>query len=132
MRTSSPRFGAIHRLAPRNDAREQGGSIVPTTNSSLREQNLKANLSLYELAVDTASPRQIPLELLTLAENTPDFVAAADVQGKILYLNPAARQMLGLDPHASVAPLELADLHPVWASVLVLGDGIEMALLDGS
>ncbi len=105
---------------------------MPTTNSSLREQNLRANLSPYELAVDTASPRQIPLELLTLAENTPDFVAAADVQGNILYLNPAARQMLGLDPHASVEPLQLADLHPVWASVLVLGDGIEMALLDGS
>lgn len=103
---------------------------MPTQNPLLGEPNPPPRA--FPDSVDTASAVELPLELLTLAENTPDFVATADVQGNVLYLNPAARRILGIAPCAPVTSLHLADLHPVWASVLVLGDGIEMALLDGT
>ncbi len=99
-------------------------------NSILRQENPPAHAAPGN--VETASQLQPPLELLTLGENTPDFVALADVQGNILYLNPAARRLIGIAPDVPLRPLHLADLHPVWASVLVLGDGIQMALLDGT
>ncbi len=74
---------------------------------------------------------QPPIELLSLSESTPDLVAALDIQGHIFYLNPAGRRMLGIGADEDVAGLCLADIHPLWASLLVLGDGIETAVLDG-
>lgn len=74
---------------------------------------------------------QPPIELLSLGEITPDLVAALDIQGHIFYLNPAGRRMLGIGGAEDVADLRLADIHPLWASLLVLGDGVETAVLDG-
>ncbi len=104
---------------------------MPEQDSLLREHD---PLMAYALAgrENAAAPLDLAPHLLRLAETTPDFVATADVEGHVLYLNPAARRMLGLAPDAPVTLLHLADLHPVWASVLVLGAGIEMALLDGA
>jgi PAS domain S-box-containing protein len=59
------------------------------------------------------------------------LVAALDIQGHIFYLNPAGRRMLRIGADEDVADLCLADIHPLWASLLVLGDGIETAVLDG-
>lgn len=70
--------------------------------------------------------------LLALAQTTADLVVLADVRGNILHLNPAGRHMLGIPPHEDVTALTLSDLHPAWANVIVLGEGVETALLDGS
>lgn len=74
---------------------------------------------------------QARTHLLEIEETTPDFVATADVQGHILYLNPAARRVLGIDEGEYLADLQLSDIHPTWANVIVLGEGIETAVLDG-
>ncbi len=74
---------------------------------------------------------QPPMELLPLGETTPDLVAALDIQGRIFYLNRGGRRMLGIGVDEDVAGLCLGDIHPLWASLLVLGDGIETAVLDG-
>jgi PAS domain S-box-containing protein len=78
-----------------------------------------------------ATGAQPPIELLSLGEITPDLVAALDVQGHIFYLNTAGRRMLRIGADENIADLCLADIHPLWASLLVLGDGIETAVLDG-
>lgn len=67
---------------------------------------------------------------LDLAEVTPDFIATIDVKGHIVDCNPAARRILGLD---ETEPLDvhIADAHPAWANLLVLGEGIQTARLDG-
>lgn len=70
--------------------------------------------------------------LLALAKTTADFVALADVQGKLLHLNPAGRHLLGIPLRENVSALTLSDVHPAWANVVVLGEGVETALLDGS
>ncbi len=72
-----------------------------------------------------------PLEFVSLGETTPDLVAALDIEGHIFYLNPAGRRMLGIGDDEEIADECLCDIHPVWASLLVLGDGIETAVLDG-
>lgn len=42
-------------------------------------------------------------ELTEVFDNTPDFIAQADWQGQMLYLNPAARQALGLSRDAPLS-----------------------------
>ncbi len=81
---------------------------------------------------ELATSAQPPVEMLYLAEITPDLVATFDVAGKIHYLNPAGRRMLGIGSEEGTDDLDIASVHPVWASVLILGEGIETALLDGS
>jgi len=51
----------------------------------------------------------ISAELLLFAEQTTDFVAVADPWGRILYVNPAARKLLGV---ADAADLTVADVLP--------------------
>ncbi len=70
--------------------------------------------------------------LLALAETTADFVALADVQGRILHINPAGRHMLGIRSKQDVSALTLSDIHAAWANAIALGEGVETALLDGS
>ncbi len=94
---------------------------------------LKQQIPAREQGRLAASPcgTPVPIELVSLGEMTPDLVAALDTQGSIFYLNAAGRRMLGIPPDSDISDLYLADLHPVWASMLVLGDGIETAMLDG-
>ncbi len=94
---------------------------------------LKQQLPAHEQGRLAALPCGIqpPIELLSLGEMTPDLVAAHDTHGNIFYLNSAGRRMLGIPPEKDISELSLADLHPVWARMLVLGDGIETAVLDG-
>jgi diguanylate cyclase (GGDEF)-like protein/PAS domain S-box-containing protein len=51
-----------------------------------------------------ASERSVQ-ELLTIFENTPDFIAQTDAAGILSYLNPAARRLLGLSKDGNVAGL---------------------------
>ncbi len=91
-------------------------------------QTVEHVLHEHEAADKRAQART---QLLAMAETTPDFVATADVQGNILYLNPAARRILGIDEGEYLTDLHLSDIHPTWANVIVLGEGVETAILDG-
>jgi len=45
----------------------------------------------------------------TLVENSDDFIALADLDGGLLFLNEAGRRMVGLATEAATEPLTLAD-----------------------
>ncbi len=94
---------------------------------------LKQGMPAMEQRSLTALPMsaQPPIELVSLSETTPDLIAALDIEGHIFYMNSAGRRMLGIGADEEITDLCLADIHPVWASLLVLGDGIETAVLDG-
>jgi PAS domain S-box-containing protein len=52
------------------------------------------------------------LELLrfrALVEATTDFVAIADLSGRLVYMNPGGRRLVGLDSDADVSTTEIAD-----------------------
>lgn len=63
---------------------------------------------------EVESIRERQLEIL---EALPDFVGMADETGRILYLNPPARRLLGLE---RIDGLRVADLHPPWFAGTVL------------
>ncbi|MEX2160136.1 MAG: EAL domain-containing protein [Dehalococcoidia bacterium] len=67
----------------------------------------------------------------SILEAVPDFVASADGQGRVLYLNPAARRMLHLSDDMDVAKLGIAALHPAWALARLINEAIPHAIRHG-
>ncbi len=66
-----------------------------------------------------------------ILDATPDFVGSTDPAGHNIYLNRAARKMLGRGEDEDVSDLGIADCHPPWATRLILDEGIPAALLHG-
>jgi PAS domain S-box-containing protein len=69
--------------------------------------------------------------LSAILEASPDFVATADPDGKVLYLNSAARRLLELPEDVDASQVVIGDNHPPWAAELVLKTGIPSAIRDG-
>lgn len=70
--------------------------------------------------------------LARILEATPDIVGIADLEGNVLYLNRAARDIAGLREDASILSRRLGDLHPGWAYEIVKQEGIPAAIRDGA
>lgn len=47
--------------------------------------------------------------LLAILEKTTDYIAMADAEGGMLYLNPAGRTLLGLGPHDDISHMKLCE-----------------------
>ena len=47
-----------------------------------------------------------------LVENSTDFIGMADAQGNVSYVNPAGRQMVGLEPTSSLVGIKTRDFYP--------------------
>ncbi len=71
-------------------------------------------------------------QLTAIIEGTPDFVGSADTLGRVIYLNPAARRMIGLEKSADISSMKISDLHPGWAARIVSTEGIPSAIHSGS
>jgi PAS domain S-box-containing protein len=71
--------------------------------------------------------------LAALFEATPDFVGIADaMDGHFLFLNRAARRMVGRGEEEDLAAARIEDLHPASAMRILTNEGIPSALQDGS
>jgi PAS domain S-box-containing protein len=70
--------------------------------------------------------------LFVMAENTSDFIGAATRQGKLIYLNRAARTFMGLAANADLSNLTIADCHPPAAYTSIQSCGIPTAIEYGS
>jgi PAS domain S-box-containing protein len=70
--------------------------------------------------------------LFVMVENTSDFVGAATRQGKLIYLNRAARTFMGLAATADLSNLTNADCHPLADYGLIMSCGIPTAIEYGS
>ncbi len=70
--------------------------------------------------------------LASVLETTSDYVGFADIRGNVLYLNPAARRLLGLSQTEDVRQRTIADFHPPWATERILKEGIFCAIRDGT
>ncbi len=101
------------------------------TRARRTRQGHGADLSGLAHEGDTLERSLLRAQLAATLDSSPDFVALCDVEGRFFYLNAAAHEMLGLDAGVPVSDLHLADAHPAWANLLVLGEGIQMARLDG-
>ncbi len=61
-----------------------------------------------------------------ILEESPDFVAMADREGRVLYMNPAARQMLGVDDPVGRSVLEFRpERDRTWYAEVALRTALE-------
>ncbi|OLP17941.1 hypothetical protein BST81_12865 [Leptolyngbya sp. 'hensonii'] len=58
-------------------------------------------------------------KLVALVENSSDFIAIITLDGQLTYLNPAGRQLVGLDNTTALSSLMLLDFHfpENWAAI---------------
>ncbi|MDP2371988.1 EAL domain-containing protein [Rhodoferax sp.] len=70
--------------------------------------------------------------LVAIIEATPDLVATASPDGRILYMNQAGIQMLGFEKIDDFSTQRINDRHPEWAGKLVLEEGIPHAISHGT
>jgi PAS domain S-box-containing protein len=64
--------------------------------------------------------------MASLVENSTEFIGIASPQGQLMFVNPAGRQLLGLDPDADVTIYHRRDFHP--AEELPLTDEVNSVL----
>lgn len=69
--------------------------------------------------------------LIAILEATTDFVAMADHSGRILYINQAGREMVGIGEKEQVSNMHLTDYYPKEINELVSREGIANAIRDG-
>ena len=69
--------------------------------------------------------------LLKIIDEASDFISMSDMQGHLKYLNVAGARLVGLPDDVDLAPLEIKDMHPEWATKRVLEVGIPTALRQG-
>jgi diguanylate cyclase (GGDEF)-like protein/PAS domain S-box-containing protein len=70
--------------------------------------------------------------LVAIIEATPDLVGTATPDGRILYINRAGLQMLGVEKIDDLSTQRIEDRHPEWAGKLVLEEGIPHAISHGT
>ncbi|MGA7949033.1 MAG: EAL domain-containing protein [Thiobacillaceae bacterium] len=69
--------------------------------------------------------------LVAILEATTDFVATADADGKLLYLNQAGRRLLGRTAENDIAGMPLADCHSEQGIQRLLQEALPRAAADG-
>src|ERR1700688_2187848 len=77
--------------------------------------------------------RKTQTVLAALFEATPDYVGIANLMdGHLLFLNRAARRLVGRGEEDDLCAMRLTDLHPASAMWILTNKGIPRALRDGS
>jgi PAS domain S-box-containing protein len=69
--------------------------------------------------------------IASIMEATSDMVGMAGADGTILYLNHAGQSMLGIGFDTVDLHAVISDVHPRWASELILREGVPTAIRDG-
>ncbi|MEX0743989.1 MAG: GAF domain-containing protein, partial [Phycisphaeraceae bacterium] len=88
-----------------------------------------------KLEAEIAERKRIEKEqarLTAIIEATPDFVATGDLDGHVLYMNPAGLRMIGYEPGQDVSALPVGSGHPDWALKMVMETGIPHAIEHGT
>lgn len=62
--------------------------------------------------------------LSTILEATTDFVCMADKDGRVLFVNQAGRNLVGLGEGEDVSGKHLTDFHPPWAAQRIVNEAI--------
>jgi PAS domain S-box-containing protein len=84
--------------------------------------------------LDLTERREAEIEkdrLAHIIEASPDFIASADLNQRLVQINPAFRRLLGIDADVSPAAFSLSQVQPAWAADQVLKEGIPRALAHG-
>jgi len=83
---------------------------------------------------DVSQHKQTEMEkarLIAILESTPDMVATATPEGRILFMNRAGKQLIGLDPEADTSQMYSPELHPPLIGEEVQNTAIPITIRDG-
>jgi two-component system cell cycle sensor histidine kinase/response regulator CckA len=70
--------------------------------------------------------------LAAIHEATPDLVTISDPEGRLLYVNPGGRKMIGLDDEGDITGRTIADFLPNAAAARIIPtEGLQTAVRDG-
>jgi diguanylate cyclase (GGDEF)-like protein/PAS domain S-box-containing protein len=69
--------------------------------------------------------------LVAILESSQDFVAMADVKGRLTYLNASGRNRCGVGLNDDVSHIAVRELFPPWALDRLQNEGVPAALKDG-
>ena len=70
-------------------------------------------------------------QLVALVEASQEWVAVTDLSGRVSYINPAGRRLLGLEQDTSALPTVISNYYPRSAFDLVQNQAIPTAVRDG-
>ncbi|MCO6510090.1 MAG: response regulator [Aridibacter famidurans] len=70
--------------------------------------------------------------MLMILENSPDFVSIYDFQGRLAYLNPAGRNLVGIEEDADLSQVRMNTFQPEWVNEILQSDAIPSAVKKGS
>ncbi|HEV2058697.1 MAG TPA: PAS domain S-box protein, partial [Solirubrobacteraceae bacterium] len=91
-----------------------------------------ALLVVYEDIGARARTRANERRYGAVLEATSDWVSIADADNNILYVNPAGRRMVGMEPDEDITGRRVGDFSPAWARERVLAEGLPAARRDGT
>lgn len=81
---------------------------------------------------DTSQRKELERQRQQIIEDTPDFVATTDPEGRILYFNKAARRMLGFGMQEDVTGVRIQDIHPEGVARTVMEEALPAAIRRGT
>ena len=117
------------------DAFNQMLAQIQAQDSALQKAREELSEQLKSLQREIAERKIAQTEqarLTAIIDATPDFVASASATGRVLYVNAAARRMVGLSGDTDVSTMKISDFHPGWAGRIVSTEGLPGAIHEGS
>ena len=91
----------------------------------------KANLELQQKIIERKQVEEERAKLVAILEATPDIVGTASIDGRMLYLNSAARKIFGFGENENSTHFTISNAHPKWAYEIILNEAIPSAIRDG-
>ncbi len=112
------------------NARKNGETFVSFVASSALKDPHGELIGVMGISRDVSELRNTEhtrSRLIAILEATTDYVGIADAKGVMIYLNGAAREMLGIEEDYDLGRLEHYRVHPNWAGELIANVAIPTA-----
>jgi PAS domain S-box-containing protein len=87
--------------------------------------------AIEEEIVEVGRTANISAQLEAIVESTSDFVCIGDPEGRLLYINEAGLELIGVDEIRQPSTMTMLDCHPEWAVRIISNEGIPTALRRG-
>jgi PAS domain S-box-containing protein len=115
---------------------KRDGSIYWLTSTVGRIKNLAGELvGFVVISQDITERRFLELEhkkLISIIEDSMEFIGMADLDGNLLYHNRSAKRMVGLPEDADLSHMKIPDMLPKWANDLIHDEGIPAVFQKGT